>query len=155
METLSRQENAFIRPSPNRQHPGGVALSTKETILLYEAAGYDVVLVETVGVGQSEYQVASMVDVVLLLMLPNAGDELQGIKKGIFELAHIILINKADGDNRSAAQKARQNYQNALSLNMSPTVVLTCSSLEHTGMAEIWKAIEKCISTSQNLLKNN
>ncbi|MFZ5603690.1 MAG: methylmalonyl Co-A mutase-associated GTPase MeaB, partial [Pseudomonadota bacterium] len=116
MEVLSQQENAFIRPSPSGGALGGVAQKTRESMLLCEAAGYDVILVETVGVGQSEYEVASMVDFFLVLMLPNAGDELQGIKKGILELADAIVINKADGAARAMADQARHHYNNALSI---------------------------------------
>ncbi len=110
MEHLARDERAFIRPSPTSGSLGGVANKTRESILLVEAAGYDVVLVETVGVGQSEYEVAGMVDFFTVLMLPNAGDELQGIKKGILELADALLINKADGDSVNLAEKTKRHY---------------------------------------------
>jgi len=114
MEELSRDENAFIRPSPAGKTLGGVAKKTRETMLLCEAAGYDVILVETVGVGQSETTVASMVDFFMLLQLANAGDELQGIKKGVMEIADAIVINKAEGENRQRAEVARGQYVNAL-----------------------------------------
>ncbi len=130
MELLSRQEEAFIRPSPSEGALGGVAQKTRETMLLCEAAGYDVILVETVGVGQSEYQVAGMVDFFMVLMLPNAGDELQGIKKGIMELADALVINKADGESENLAQQTRSHYQSAMNLLRHTTAwtprVMTC-----------------------------
>jgi LAO/AO transport system kinase len=116
MEALSRHDQAFIRPSPSRGTLGGVTRRTRESILLCEAAGFDVILVETVGVGQSETAVADMVDLFCLLLLPSAGDELQGIKKGIVELAELILVNKADGDTRKAAHQAVADYRAALRL---------------------------------------
>lgn len=145
MEELSREPNAFIRPSPSAGALGGVAQKTRETKLLCEAAGYDVILVETVGVGQSEYQVAGMVDFFLVLMLPNAGDELQGIKKGILELADAVVINKADGELASQAERTRGHYQSALDLlgkrrDWTPRV-MTCSALEHAGIDTIWQLI--------------
>jgi len=147
MEELARQANAFIRPSPAGQTLGGVARKTRETMLVCEAAGFDVIIVETVGVGQSEITVASMVDFFLLLQLPNAGDELQGIKRGVMEIADAILINKAEGDNRPKAELARQQYANALhmlkpkSLNWQVPALL-CSALHGEGIAEAWAAIE-------------
>jgi len=145
MEELSRQENAFIRPSPSEGSLGGVAHKTRETMLLCEAAGYDVIVVETVGVGQSEYEVASMVDFFLVLMLPNAGDELQGIKKGILELADALVINKADGDNLNQAKQAQQHYQNAFHLlkenDFWTPRVLSCSALEHKHIDTVWEMI--------------
>ena len=147
MEELARQDHAFIRPSPSAGHTGGVSRTTEESIFLCEAAGHKTVLVETVGVGQSEYEVASMVDLLILLMLPNAGDELQGMKRGIFELADIIAINKADGDNKLMAEKSRQHYQNALSISHSSAkrdpAVFTCSSLEGDGINQIWMAVQE------------
>jgi len=146
MEELARQTDAFIRPSPAGQTLGGVARKTRETMLLCEAAGYDVIIVETVGVGQSEITVASMVDFFLLLQLPNAGDELQGIKRGVMEIADAILINKSEGDNRPKAELARQQYANALhmlkpkSLNWQVPAML-CSALHSEGIAETWAAI--------------
>ena len=145
MEQLSRETNAFIRPSPAGKALGGVALKTRESMLLCEAAGFDVVVVETVGVGQSEHQVGSMVDFFLILLLPGGGDELQGIKKGILELADAILINKADGESENLANKTRLQYQSALSLLTqsgfwSPEV-RTCSALERSGIAEAWDMV--------------
>lgn len=146
MERLAATEQAFIRPSPSEGSLGGVARKTRETILVLEAAGYDVVMVETVGVGQSEYTVASMVDFFLVLLLAGAGDELQGIKRGIIELADAIAVNKADGDNIERAKKAKKDYENALHL-MAPRSdswqppVLTCSALEMTGMEELWETV--------------
>jgi len=146
MEKLAVEENAFIRPSPSGGTLGGVARKTRESMLICEAGGYDVIIVETVGVGQSEGTVASMVDFFLVLMLAGAGDELQGIKKGILELADAIAINKADGDNLEKAKKAARIYQNALHLlrPASPTwipPVLTCSAAETTGIREIWQTV--------------
>ena len=138
MEHLSREENAFIRPSPAGSALGGVALKTRESMLLCEAAGFDIVLVETVGVGQSEHQVAGMVDFFLVLMLPGGGDELQGIKKGILELADAIVINKADGDGTALARTTRQHYASAMALLNHPEDwqpnVLTCSALQNEGI---------------------
>lgn len=134
MEKLSQMDQAFIRPSPSSGFLGGVAQKTRESILLFEAAGYDFILVETVGVGQSEYEVADMVDFFIVLMLPNAGDELQGIKKGILELADLILVNKADGDYKNKAIQSMAQYQSAVDLmKHSPfwkTQVKICSALE-------------------------
>ena len=146
MERLATDEQAFIRPSPSRGHLGGVARRTREAMLLCEAAGYQNVLVETVGVGQSETTVRSMTDFFLLLMLAGAGDELQGMKRGILEMTDLIAINKADGDNRRRAERARQDYENALHLfpasadGWTPRVV-TCSALEREGIAQIWQAV--------------
>ncbi|MCG3210974.1 MAG: GTPase ArgK [Anaerolineae bacterium] len=147
MEQLSREENAFIRPSPTGGVLGGVARKTRETMLVVEAAGFDVVLLETVGVGQSETMVRSMVDFFLLLQLAGAGDELQGIKKGIMELADAILINKADGDNLIKARSARADYNMALHY-LAPategwrTKAYICSALTGMGIADIWQVIE-------------
>jgi LAO/AO transport system kinase len=145
MEELSRQQNAFIRPSPSECALGGVAQHTRETMLLCEAAGYDVILVETVGVGQSEYEVASMVDFFMVLMLPNAGDELQGIKRGIMELADALVINKADGESLNLAQRTRSHYQSAMNLLRHTTFwtprVLTCSAIEKKGIDAVWGMI--------------
>ena len=139
MEELARQKNAYIRPSPSGDTLGGVARKTRETMLLCEAAGYDVIIVETVGVGQSEIAVASMVDFFLLLQLANAGDELQGIKKGVMEIADAILINKAEGDNRPRAELARKQYENALHLLKPKSAhwqvpTLLCSALHNQGI---------------------
>jgi len=146
MEELSREKNAFIRPSPSGDTLGGVARKTRETMLLCEAAGFDVIIVETVGVGQSEVTVASMVDFFLLLQLPNAGDELQGIKKGVMEIADAILVNKAEGDNRPKAELARQQYENALHLLRPKSAnwqvpALLCSALHNQGIEDIWQII--------------
>jgi LAO/AO transport system kinase len=146
MERLAVEKRAFIRPSPSRGHMGGVARHTRETILLCEAAGYQDILVETVGVGQSETAVRSMTDFFLLLMLAGAGDELQGMKRGIIEMIDGMAINKADGDNKTKADRARVEYASALHLfpaspdGWSPHV-LTCSSLSGEGIAEIWQVI--------------
>lgn len=147
MDSLSKNENAFIRPSSARASLGGVAHKTRETVLLCEAAGYDVILIETVGVGQSEMAVHEMVDFFLLLMLAGAGDELQGIKKGIMEMADGIAITKADGDNVNAAKKAKAAYQNALHLfpmaeSRWSAKVVTCSATENAGIREIWQLIK-------------
>lgn len=148
MEKLSRDPHCFIRPSPSRGTLGGVNRKTRETMLLCEAAGYDVVLVETVGVGQSEVTVRSMVDFFLLLMLAGAGDELQGIKKGIMELADSLLINKADGDNRLRAEAARAEYSRALHY-LAPategwqTEAYTCSARTGDGIPEVWTRIRE------------
>ncbi len=148
MEKLSSDKRAFIRPSPAGSMLGGVTAKTREAMLLCEAAGFDVILVETVGVGQSETAVKGMVDFFLLLMLAGAGDELQGIKKGIMEMADGVLINKADGDNLADAKKAKANYQNALHLfprseNGWSTPVLTGSSISGEGLGDVWKMILK------------
>lgn len=146
MEKLSIEERAFIRPSPSGGTLGGVARKTRETMLVCEAAGFDVVIVETVGAGQSEVAVASMVDFFLALMIPGAGDELQGMKKGIMELADAVVINKADGDNVEKANLARRQYETALhfltpsSPDWSPPV-LTCSAIEKTGIDKIWGVV--------------
>jgi LAO/AO transport system kinase len=148
MEELSRDEKAFIRPSPAGDTLGGVARKTRETMLICEAAGYDVIIVETVGVGQSEITVASMVDFFLLLQLPNAGDELQGIKRGVMEIADAIVINKAEGDSRPRAELARQQCANALHMlaPKSPhwqVPVLLCSALQREGVGEVRETIEQ------------
>lgn len=156
MEYLSREANAFIRPSPSAGALGGVALKTRETMMLCEAAGYDVILVETVGVGQSEYDVASMVDFFMVLMLPNAGDDLQGIKRGIMELADGLVINKSDGDHKLAAEQTKQHYQNAFHLlkhdGFWTPPILTCSSLENQGIEDIWIMLEDYQEKSSSTL---
>jgi LAO/AO transport system kinase len=145
METLAQREEAFIRPSPSAGSLGGVAEKTREAMLLCEAAGFDVILVETVGVGQSETTVAGMVDVFTLLQLPNAGDDLQAIKKGIVEIADLVAINKADL-NPTAAEITRAQWKNALhflrpaSPNWTPPV-LAISALKKEGLAEFWEAV--------------
>jgi len=146
MENLSADKRAFIRPSPSGTTLGGVSGKTREAMLLCEAAGFDVILVETVGVGQSETAVKNMVDYFLLLMLAGAGDELQGIKKGIMEMADGLVIHKADGENLDLAKKAKTNYQNALHLlpeserGWYPSVILA-SSITGLGLEEIWNLI--------------
>jgi LAO/AO transport system kinase len=146
MPRLSMDDNAFIRPSPSGGVAGGVGAKTREAILLCEAAGYQNVFVETIGVGQSEVAVASMVDFFLLLMLAGAGDELQGIKRGVLELADLVAFNKADGDNRMRAEAARKQFEGALSLlaahddGWRPPVV-TCSARDGERIAEIWHII--------------
>jgi LAO/AO transport system kinase len=148
MENLAADKRAFIRPSPTGSTLGGVSAKTREAMLLCEAAGFDVILIETVGVGQSETAVKGMVDFFLLLMLAGAGDELQGIKKGIMEMADGLFINKAEGENLSHAKKAKANYANALHLfplgenGWSPKVLLG-SSIERTGLEEVWKMISE------------
>lgn len=156
MEKLSIHPDAFIRPSPAAGTLGGVARKTRETIILCEAAGFDTILVETVGVGQSETAVHSMVDFFLLLMLAGAGDELQGIKRGIMEMADTIAITKADGMNKIIAENARVLYQNALRLFPAPPSgwkpeVLACSTRENAGIAELWDKITEYMSfTNKN-----
>ena len=142
MEELSRREEAFIRPSPSGGALGGVAQKTRETMLLCEAAGYDVILVETVGVGQSEFQVAGMVDFFMVLMLPGGGDELQGIKKGIMELADALVINKADGDSEKLAIMTQRQYTSAMNLLRHTSFwtprVMTCSALKMINIDTVW-----------------
>lgn len=154
MEQLSTHPLAFIRPSPAGTSLGGVARRTRETILLVEAAGYEVVLIETVGVGQSEIAARRMSDLFLLLLLPGAGDELQGIKRGIVEMADLLVVNKADGDRVKLANQARAHYLNAIHLfppraSGQEVPVLACSSLEQQGIAEVWAAIQRWQSAVQ------
>lgn len=147
MEHLSATEKAFIRPSPAGDSLGGVARKTREAMVLVEAAGFDTILIETVGVGQSEIAAQRMTDLFLLLLLPGAGDELQGIKRGIVEMADLLVVNKSDGERSSLAQQAQGHYRNATHLfpakqsGWTPRV-LTCSALENKGVAEIWEAAE-------------
>ena len=148
MEELSRHPNSFIRPSPSGGALGGVARKTRESILICEAAGYDVILIETVGVGQSEVTVRSMVDFFLLMQIAGAGDELQGIKKGIMELADLVVVNKADGDNIQAAELACRELNNALHYLRNATrgwttKAMTCSAIQKTGLSEIWSAVSR------------
>ncbi len=154
MENLSRDKNAFIRPSPSAGSLGGVAQKTRETIILCEAAGFDIILVETVGVGQSETAVHSMVDFFLLLMLSGAGDELQGIKRGIMEMSDALIINKADGDNIDKANMAKVQYANALHLfpaTPSGWVPKTdiCSSFTGEGIDRVWNIIQEYIDLTK------
>lgn len=155
MEQLSTDPDAFIRPSPAAGTLGGVARKTRESIILCEAAGFDTIIVETVGVGQSETAAHSMVDFFLLLMLAGAGDELQGIKRGIMEMADTIVITKADGSNIQKAEIARVQYKNALhlfpaSLSKWTPPVLTCSSRENTGINEVWETIREYVSKTKS-----
>ena len=148
MEELSRDERAFIRPSPSGGTLGGVARRTREALLACEAAGFDVIIVETVGVGQSETAVADMVDMFLLLLVPGGGDELQGIKKGIVEIADAIIVDKADGDLANAAKRAALDYQNALHLLRPASLhwsvpVLSCSAMSNLGIGEIWETVSR------------
>jgi LAO/AO transport system kinase len=148
MAELASDSRAFIRPSPAGTTLGGVARRSREALLLCEAAGYDVVLVETVGVGQSETAVADMTDMFLLLLQPGAGDDLQGIKRGIMELADLVLVNKADGELVEAAGRTAADYQHALRLLRPATPgwtpeVLRCSALKGQGIAEVWQAVER------------
>ncbi len=162
MEKLSNHTNAYIRPSPARSSLGGVGQKTRETMLLCEAAGFDIILIETVGVGQSETIVKGMVDFFLLLMLAGAGDELQGIKRGIMEMADMLVITKADGENKNAATRAKAQYKHALHLfppNDANWIVPVeiCSALENKGIERIWKNITNFANqTSLNgFFKNN
>ncbi len=146
MTRLSVDNNAFVRPSPSGGMLGGVARKTRETVIVCEAAGFDVVIVETVGVGQSETVVADMTDLFLALMLPGAGDELQGIKRGLFELVDMVVINKADGPNENAAEQAAREYRAAMRFmhtadGESTPEVLTCSALEGTGVDDVWQIV--------------
>jgi LAO/AO transport system kinase len=148
MEQLSRAPHAYIRPSPSKGTLGGVARRTREAMLVCEAAGFDVVLVETVGVGQSEVAVAGMVDVFLLLLAPGAGDDLQGVKRGIVELADLVVVNKADGALADLARHTAGDYANALHLLRARTDgwaprVLSCSALLGEGIDEVWAAVEE------------
>lgn len=148
MANLSVQENAFIRPSPSGGTLGGVTRTTRQTMVVCEAAGFDVILVETVGAGQSEVAVSDMTDFFLVLMLPGAGDELQGIKKGVLEIADMIVVNKADADNEIKAKQAVIHYRNALHImqqrspNWQPPVQM-CSALKNTGLSEVWQKLEE------------
>lgn len=159
MENLSRHPNAFVRPSPSAGALGGVAQKTRESMLLCEAAGYDVILIETVGVGQSEVAVSGMVDIFTVMLVPGAGDELQGIKKGIIELADILVINKADGDQVNLAKLAKSHYEGALSLlahkEFWQPQVITCSARDNVGLDTLWDTIEQwykdCGSKNLNL----
>lgn len=148
METLSSKEEAFIRPSPTSGTLGGVAKRTRESMLLCEAAGYDIILVETVGVGQSEFEVASMVDCFMVLMLPGAGDSLQGIKRGIMEITDILVINKADGDQEKLAERTITEYKNAFHLvtpkyENNPVQFFMVSSIYERGINDVWEGIDQ------------
>lgn len=156
MEELTRNDNAFIRPSPSGGTLGGVAAKTRESIIVCEAAGYDVILIETIGVGQSEIAARSMVDFFLLILLPGEGDELQGIKKGSVELSDLIVINKADGDNIQLAEITRHHYELALHYTLPATdgwntPVLTSSAKEGRGFEDIWNSV---LEYEKNTKKN-
>jgi len=155
MEILSRNPNAFIRPSPAGETLGGVARRTREGMLLCEAAGYDIVLVETVGVGQSETAVAAMTDIFVLMLLPAGGDELQGMKKGIVELADLILVNKADGDLKDQARRTAADYHGALRLLGKPAsraevAVMACSATERNRIEDVWNRIDGFLSEARD-----
>ncbi len=154
MELLSREKNAYIRPSPSAGTLGGVARKTRETILACEAAGFDVIIIETVGVGQSEVTVRSMVDFFLLVLIPGSGDELQGIKKGVVEISDMIAINKADGDNASYANITKSQYQQALGMLQSATdgwrtPVITYSALNNKGIGDIWTQVNTFVDLTK------
>ncbi len=162
MDHLANSPNVFIRPSPTGGSPGGVARKTRESILLCEAAGFDLIFVETVGVGQAETTVHSMVDVFLLLALAGAGDDLQAVKRGVVEMADIIAISKADGTNKDAAQRAKSDYEKALRLfPASPTgwtaPVLTCSALTGEGIGAVWEKVQayEQIAKDSNYFEEN
>ncbi len=155
MESISANQNVFIRPSPSAGSLGGVARKSRETIVLCEAAGFDVIFIETVGVGQSETAVHSMVDMFMMLQISGAGDELQGIKRGIMEMADMMVVTKADGENVMKANLAKTQYISALHLFPMPESqrrpeVFTCSSLEKTGLEEVWKGVEEYIEHTQS-----
>ena len=154
MESISSNPDIFIRPSPSAGSLGGVARKTRETIVLCEAAGFDVIFIETVGVGQSETAVHSMVDMFMLLQISGAGDELQGIKRGIMEMADMMVITKADGENLHKAELARAQFQSALHLFPMPESgwrpkVFTCSAVAQTGLEEVWKGVEEFLDHTQ------
>lgn len=153
MEELARCPEAFIRPSPTEGSLGGVAHKTREAMLLAEAAGYDVILVETVGVGQSEFEVAGMVDFFMVLMIPNAGDELQGIKKGILELADALVVNKADGESVNLAKMTKRHYENAFHLLRQTSFwtprVLTVSAIEKNNVDAVWGMVIDYVSQAK------
>lgn len=155
MESIATKPDVFIRPSPSAGSLGGVARKTRETVVLCEAAGYDIIFIETVGVGQSETAVHSMVDMFMMLQISGAGDELQGIKRGIMEMADIVAITKADGANVDKANIARSHFVNALMLFPTPDSqwrpnVYTCSSVENSGLSEIWDDVQNYIAFTKN-----
>jgi len=162
MESLSRNEKVFIRPSPSGESLGGVNRSTRESIAIIEAAGFNITIVETVGVGQSQTEVFDMIDIFIVLLSPGAGDQLQGIKRGIIEVADILVVNKSDGDLKSSSRNTVLDYKNALKLLKPRTKdwsvpVIACSSLENIGLDECWESIQnfqKFISAS-GLLQHN
>jgi LAO/AO transport system kinase len=146
MQNLAGQPEAFVRPSPSAKRLGGVSRSTRESILICEAAGFDIVLVETVGAGQSEYEVSEMVDFFVVLVMPNAGDEIQGMKRGLIELADVVLVNKSDGSLKQDAAIARTRYDAALRLMQPHSFwvprVLECSALEGTAIDQVWQMVD-------------
>ncbi len=155
MEKLARNERAFIRPIPSRNQLGGVASGLADAILLSEEVGNDIVIVETVGVGQSEVEVCKLVDIIVFLVLPNSGDDLQGIKRGIMEEVHVLVINKNDGEYQTAALKSKMNLDTILQIMPSPIAhekreVFLCSSAENKGITELWKAIELLAERMKN-----
>jgi LAO/AO transport system kinase len=155
MEKLSRNERAFIRPIPSRNQLGGVASGLADAILLSEEVGNEIVIVETVGVGQSEVEVSKLVDIIVFLVLPNSGDDLQGIKRGIMEEVHVLVINKNDGEHQAAALKSKMNLDTILQIMPSPIEhekreVFLCSSTENKGIVELWKAIELLAERMKN-----
>lgn len=162
MEYLSRDEQVFIRPSPSGKNLGGVNRSTRESIAIVEAAGFNVIMVETVGVGQSQTEVFDMTDIFVVLLSPGGGDQLQGIKRGIIELADIVVVNKSDGDLKSSSRNTVLDYKNALKLLKPrtknwPVPVIACSSLEKTGIDECWESIQnfqKLFTTNGHLQHN-
>ncbi len=159
MESLAHNPNVFIRPSPSGNSLGGVARKTRETVVLCEAAGFDTIFIETVGVGQSEVAVHSMVDIFLMLQISGAGDELQGIKRGIMEMSDIVAITKADGTNVEKAQLTKAQIENALMLFPMPLSgirprVMLCSSIEGTGLHELWDSVKDFLQKTQNFEAN-
>lgn len=158
MNELAVDPLAFIRPSPSGETLGGVARRTRESLLLCEAFGFDYVLVETVGVGQSETTVAQMVDIFVMLLQPGAGDDLQGIKRGILEMVDMVVVTKDDGDNQKIIQKARHDYQKALEILRHDSgvipAVLSCSAITKAGLPEVGKAIEDFLSQRKDLIEN-
>ncbi len=154
MESISANPDVFIRPSPSAGSLGGVARKSRETIVLCEAAGFDIIFIETVGVGQSETAVHSMVDMFMMLQISGAGDELQGIKRGIMEMADMMVVTKADGENKTKAEVAKSQYQGAMRLFPMPESqcrpnAYTCSSLEKTGLEEVWCGVEEFIEETK------
>lgn len=155
MNKLSQDKNAFVRPTASSSFIGGIAAATKESILLCEHAGYDVIFIETVGVGQSETLVANVVDLFMLLILPGAGDDLQGIKRGIMEMADMIIINKADGERADLAKESKRQYKNAIGLLQNKIdswnpMITTCSSIENKGIEDIWREVLQFVEISKS-----
>ncbi len=158
MSELSASDNAFIRPSPNGPTLGGIAAKTREAMLLCEAYGFDYVFIETVGVGQSEISVSHLVDMFILLMQPGSGDELQGIKRGILEVSHLVIVNKSDGDFEKISEMARHDYQRSIEILQAQsewkTQVLRASSLNKTGFDEIYKCTEDYFLTFDSAIRD-